>query len=119
MPRTIRKRQMRNKKSRKQRGGELTEQQKDIKKIQETINKNIEELIKLLDKPETPKNYNIQSKGEYKEDQEYTTQTLNPMVIGNDGVNMDIPNQTPPPIPNNTTSTSTTNVGEKTSNAYD
>jgi hypothetical protein len=33
MPRTIRKRQLRNKKSRKQRGGELTEQQNKIKEI--------------------------------------------------------------------------------------
>ena len=48
MPRTIRKRQLRNKKSRKQRGGELTEQQKKIKNIKVIIDANIDELIKLL-----------------------------------------------------------------------
>ena len=49
MPRTIRKRQLRNKKSRKQRGGYDTEK---IKKIQTIINDNINELLKELGEPE-------------------------------------------------------------------
>jgi hypothetical protein len=53
MPRTIRKRQLRNKKSRKQRGGELTEQQDKIKKIGIEIDKNIQALIALLGEHES------------------------------------------------------------------
>lgn len=50
MPRTIRKRQLRNKKSRKQRGGGGVneEQIAQIKSIQTTINENINKLVELL-----------------------------------------------------------------------
>ena len=53
MPRTIRKRQLRNKKSRKQRGGNYTDAQKrEIEKIQEKINASIKELLTALGNPE-------------------------------------------------------------------
>ena len=48
MPRTIRKRQLRNKKSRKQRGGLDQNQINQIKSIQTTINENINKLVELL-----------------------------------------------------------------------
>lgn len=48
MPRTIRKRQLRNKKSRKQRGGLDQDQINKIKSIQTTINENINKLVELL-----------------------------------------------------------------------
>jgi len=66
-----------------------------------------------LGEPEPQKNYNIQSKGEYKPDQTYTTEELNPIIIGNDGVNMDMPTESHPPIPNNTTN----KQGKPTSNS--
>ena len=56
MPRTIRKRQLRNKKSRKQRGGDYTdEQKKKIEEIQKTINDSIEKLLIELGDSELPK----------------------------------------------------------------
>ena len=56
MPRTIRKRQLRNKKSRKQRGGNYTDAQKrEIEKIQEKINASIKELLTALGNPEPQK----------------------------------------------------------------
>lgn len=108
MPRTIRKRQLRNKKSRKQRGGVDQAQIDKIKKIQETIKKNIDDLLEVLGEPKNKNN----NSDEHVPDQEYDNQVHKPM-------NMDMPTGAPPPIPDNTTTTTTTNVGEKTSNAYD
>ena len=48
MPRTIRKRQLRNKKSRKQRGGVDQAQIDKIKKIQKQIDDSIKELLSVL-----------------------------------------------------------------------
>ena len=62
MPRTIRKRQLRNKKSRKQRGGANTEQIAQIKEIHKKIDDSINELVAFLENNVLDESVNLQIK---------------------------------------------------------
>lgn len=62
MPRTIRKRQLRNKKSRKQRGGANTEQIAQIKEIHKKIDDSIKELVAFLENNVLDESVNLQIK---------------------------------------------------------
>ena len=98
MPRTIRKRQLRNKKSRKQRGGNYTDaQKKKIEEIQKTINDSIEKLLIELGKPEPQQSsvFNFSGKSKVSpENNDNTSASVNNNITfdkeNNNGENVEI-----------------------------